>query len=45
MVNSEELMLRGKDGIDGEVIDVEIDEEDKGEVDDIEILRARPREP
>lgn len=45
MVNAEELMLGEEDGIDVELIDIEIDEEDKGEVDDIEILRARPREP
>ena len=45
MVNSEALMLEEEDGIDVELIDIEIDEEDKGKVDNIEILRARPREP
>ena len=44
MVNSEELMLREEDGIDGE-LKMEVDEGDKGEVYDIEILGARPRDP
>lgn len=41
MVHLEELMLREEDGIDREVTDVEIDEEDKGEDNDMEILEAR----
>ena len=42
MVKLEELMLREEGGIDGEVTDVECDDEDKGEDDDMEILEARP---
>ena len=42
MVDLEELMLREEDGIDGEVTDVESDEEDKRADDGMEILGGSP---
>lgn len=45
VVNLEKLILREEDKVDGEVIDIESDNEDKGEDDDIEILGARLQEP
>lgn len=45
MVNLEKIILGEEDRMDGEVTEIESDEEEKGEDDDIEILGASSRGP